>query len=210
MSEAFYLHGEKNMLPAKVDYEHITNTDTVRMLRKTLRTHIPHRVKMLALGYKSKGAPVTAKNPNSAIAAHQSLDVIGIERIEAAIGDGLPLAFLAKDLHMTEGQFQSWIFSDRERAQRFARIVNGRNYMQAMQLRSDVLNYGGELTEMDLRRIKLQMQVAKDIELAVIPPERNAKDDDGVRITFDFGSIFGMGGAAALEPPPPMKVINPM
>ncbi|OQX10517.1 MAG: hypothetical protein BWK73_20235 [Thiothrix lacustris] len=198
------------MLPAKIHYDHTTNTDTVRILRKAMRKHIPHGVKMVALGFKTKDAPATAKNPNSAIAAHQSLDVIGIERIEAAIGDGLPLAFLAKELRMTEGQFQSWMFSDRERAQRLARMVNGRNYMKAMQLRSDVLDYGGALSDMDLRRIKLQMQVAKDVEAAVIPPERTEKDDDGVRITFDFGSIFGMGGAATLEPPPPMKVINPM
>lgn len=186
----------------KLDYDHTTTIDTIRLLRKRLRKHIPHAVKMLAISGKSKGTALTARNPNSAIAAHQSLDVIGMERIEAAVGDGLPTAFIARELRMTMGQFNSWIFGDPERIQRFARIVNGRAYMKAMQIRQDILDYSGVMDESDLARLRLQMQVAKDVETAVVPPVKKDAGDSGTHVHFDFGAVFN-----GLQQP--MRVVNP-
>lgn len=167
------------------NYDNTSTKPTSRQLSTMLRKHIPTAQRQVALQDHTKN-----KSLNNAANASRVLDVIGIDAIAAALGDDIPVAYICKNLKVTKGQFNSWAFGDKDRARRVSKALNVAAYMKAVQVRSDILQHGDEMTEDDVRRMRLQLSAAKDIEATVVPPESSKDKGESVEINFDFGSLL--------------------
>lgn len=192
-----------------VQYQNVSDTFTPPLKQASLlRRSISTEVRRAALQDKKlRLCNKTGRTINHVIEAHQVLDVIGIERVEAALMDGVDISYLCSRLKLSRGQFNSWIHADRSRALRYARALNAPLYVDAVRVRGNIMKYGKlkedgseVLSKDDVGRLRLQLMAAKDIESATIPVELKEIGNGGPAITFDFGSIFG-----AMPP----HVVNP-
>jgi hypothetical protein len=166
------------------NYENTGDAPTPKQLATKLRKHIKPNTKQLAL------SQATDKSIVPAVLAHRVLDVVAIESIEAAIGDAIPIEYICKSLHITVGQFWSWVNADDERNRRIEKAQVSVLQDLRVKLYSDVMNMGKIILEEEQEVVKLKLKAAEAISGISARQDTRKKDNDGVMVNIDFGSLF--------------------
>lgn len=172
-----------------MNYDNTGEKPTIVQLNAQLRKHIPTTTKRLALQSHKKD-----KSANNVVSAHRVLDVVGIERVESALGDGVPLNHICHTMKLTKGQFWSWVHSDDERTRRVEKAQFAKMQDARITLYEDVINaqVGDEPMDNDERElIKLKLKAADSIGEVLSRPDPKKAEEGGIKVNIDFGSLLG-------------------
>ena len=167
------------------NYENTGESLTPKQLATKLRKHIRPATRKLALDQATDKATIPA------VLAHRVLDVVAIESIEAAIGDNIPIEFLCKSLKITIGQFWSWVNADDERNRRIDKAQVSVLQDLKVKLYSDVMNMGKVVLDEEQEVIKLKLKAAEAINNISARQDTRKKDNEGITVNIDYGSLFG-------------------
>lgn len=166
------------------NYENTGEAPTHQQLAVKLRKHIRPNTKKLALSQAADKSIIPA------VLAHRVLDVVTIESIEAAIGDNIPIEFICKSLKITIGQFWSWVNADDERNRRIDKAQVSVLQDLKVKLYSDVMNMGKVVLDEEQEVIKLKLKAAEAINNISARQDTRKKDNEGITVNIDYGSLF--------------------
>lgn len=166
------------------NYENTGDKFTSKQLAVKLRKHIKPTTRQLAIKQAED------KDVIPAVQAHRILDIVAIESIEAAIGDGIPIEYICKSLKITMGQFWSWVNADDERNRRIEKAQVSVLQHLKIQLYEDVMNMGKVVLEEEQEALKLKLKAAEAIGTISARPDTRKKDNEGITVNIDYGSLF--------------------
>lgn len=183
------------------DYSNTSALPSPHQLAALFNRHIPPRGRLLA--FQGRESLATADEMTEHIRASKVLDIVGEDRLAAALADGVPIRVLCTKLEITKGNLMVWMHATPDRMRKITRAVQSSMYMDGMTLRQEIIEYRGIMDEDTIRSKKLQLEAMRDVEKVIVPGVDNSGKGDGMHINIDLGSLFG---GAPVKPPP--KVIN--